>query len=63
MPMCEVGMPSEAAKSGPSGMTIMKSSTLTNWIAPTSTMMSRSETTGGVAVGAAGSSVAITRCF
>src|SRR5689334_9331224 len=47
MPMRDVEMPSAAAKSGPSGITITKSSTLTNWIAPIRKMISRSDTTGG----------------
>src|SRR5262245_25129676 len=36
-------MPSARAKSGPSGITIMKSRMLTNWIAPTRNTMKRSD--------------------
>ena len=49
------GMPSARAKSGPSGITIMKSRMLTNWTAPTRNTRKRSETArapvaGGAAV-------------
>src|SRR6188768_113227 len=45
-------MPSALAKSGPSGITIMKSRMLTNWIAPTRKTSSRSDTPpAGVAAG------------
>ena len=48
IPIWEVAMPRDFAKSGPSGMTIMKSKMLTNCIAPTKNIMSRSESAGAV---------------
>ena len=45
-------MPTAAARSGPSGITIMKSSTFINWMAPMSVMMVRS--LGGRAAAAGG---------
>ena len=46
-PSCVAGMPRPAAKSGPSGITIMKSRTLTNWTAPTRKSSARSEMARG----------------
>src|SRR6476620_10197470 len=46
IPMCAVGMPSAFAKSGPSGITIMKSRMLTNWTAATRSTSLRSVSGG-----------------
>src|SRR5262245_36934036 len=50
--MCEVGMPSAFAKSGPSGITIMKSRMLTNCTAATSKTTLRSLAVAGAGCGA-----------
>src|SRR5215212_3500464 len=56
-PSRAVEMPRPLAKSGPRGITIMKSRMLTNWMAPTRNTSVRSETLRGSACGGSGTAV------